>query len=75
MRLKARFTPRDGPALFTPTHRRAGRQANQFGVEVRCSGPTAEMMEQGAASELTRRWAAECSQWKAVQVLALEVSL
>ncbi len=50
---------------------RAGRPAKQFGVEVRCSQLAAAMMEQGPASELTRRWAAECSQWKAVQVLAL----
>ena len=52
---------------------RAGRKADQFGVEVRCTGPAAEMMEQGRESELTRRWAAECSQWKAVRVLALRL--
>jgi len=51
---------------------RAGRRADQFGVEVRCSSPAAAMMEQGSEGELTRRWAAECSQWKAVQVLALQ---
>ena len=52
---------------------RAGRKADQFGVEVRCTGSAAEMMEQGREGELTRRWAAECSQWKAVRVLALRL--
>jgi ATP-dependent DNA helicase DinG len=54
---------------------RAGRKANQFGVELRCSKPAAQMMEQGADNPLTRSWAAECSQWKAVQVLALELNV
>jgi len=50
---------------------RAGRGADQFGVEVRCTGEAAGMMEQGSEGELIRRWAAECGQWKTVQVLAL----
>ncbi|MFN8491890.1 MAG: ATP-dependent DNA helicase [Caldilineaceae bacterium] len=53
---------------------RAGRQPNQFGVEVRCSKPAALMMEQGAEGPLTRRWAAECRQWKGVWVLALDTN-
>lgn len=53
---------------------RAGRKANQFGVEVRCSEAAAQMMEQGADSPVTRQWAAECTQWKAVLVLALKVN-
>ncbi|MCX6044734.1 MAG: ATP-dependent DNA helicase [Chloroflexi bacterium] len=53
---------------------RAGRPAKQFGVEVRCSQFAANMMEQGPASGLIRRWAAECSHWKSVQVLALEAA-
>jgi ATP-dependent DNA helicase DinG len=51
---------------------RAGRQVNQFGVELRCSQPAATVLEDGqGAGDHVRQWAKERSQWQTVQVVAL----
>jgi ATP-dependent DNA helicase DinG len=48
---------------------RAGRQASQFGVEVRCRQQAAQFAQANAENELVRRWISEQNQWQSVDMV------
>ena len=61
----------DGLANLRQRIEKAGRSADQFGVEIRVSPEVVDIMEQGD-DKLAQDWAAQCAGWKAITLRAVE---
>jgi ATP-dependent DNA helicase DinG len=53
---------------------RAGRETNQFGVEVRCRQQAVHFAQANAEDELIRQWILEQNQWQTVHMLTFRPS-